>query len=125
MLERDGSNIGQYLLSLREASVDAFEGYLDALRVVVPYVRDLQATISDAIERRAYLEMTEEGFKVPGWLLSTGTLRVAALLRACVTQRRPRFWLSKRSRMGSIRARFILLSKRFGQLSPPRLPRSF
>jgi len=83
VLERDGSNIGQYLLSLRDASVDAFEGYLEALRFVVPFARDLQATISDAIERRAYLEITEEDFKVPGWLLSTGTLRVAALL-ACL-----------------------------------------
>jgi predicted ATPase len=87
-LERDGSNIGQYLLSLRDASVDAFEGYLDALRFVVPFARDLQATISDAIEQRAYLEMTEEGFKVPGWLLSTGTLRVAALL-ACLRHPTP------------------------------------
>ena len=52
VLERDGSNIGQYLLSLRVASVEAFEGYLQALRVVVPFARDLQATISDAIERR-------------------------------------------------------------------------
>lgn len=88
ILERDGSNIGQYLLSLRDASVDAFEGYLDALRFVVPYVRDLQATISDAIEQRAYLEMTEGDFKVPGWLLSTGTLRVAALL-ACLRHPTP------------------------------------
>ncbi len=88
VLERDGSNIGQYLLSLRDASVDAFEGYLEALRFVVPFARDLQATISDAIERRAYLEMTEEDFKVPGWLLSTGTLRVAALL-ACLRHPTP------------------------------------
>jgi predicted ATPase len=83
VLERDGSNIGQYLLSLREASVDAFAGFLDALRFVVPYARDLQTNLSDVIERRAYLEMTEEEFKVPSWLLSTGTLRVVALL-ACL-----------------------------------------
>ena len=88
VLERDGSNIGQYLLSLRDASVDAFAGFLDALRFVVPYARDLQATLSDAIERRAYLEMTEEEFKVPGWLLSTGTLRVVALL-ACLRHPNP------------------------------------
>ena len=88
LLERDGSNIGQYLLSLRDASVDAFEGYLQALRVVVPFARDLQATISDAIEQCAYLEMTEEEFKVPGWLLSTGTLCAAALL-ACLRHPTP------------------------------------
>jgi predicted ATPase len=88
MLERDGSNLGQYLLSLREASFEAFESYLGALQVVVPYARDLQATISDAIERRAYLEMTEEDFKIPGWMLSTGTLRLASML-ACLRHPTP------------------------------------
>jgi predicted ATPase len=58
------------------------------LRFVVPYARDLQTNLSDAIERRAYLEMTEEEFKVPGWLLSTGTLRVVALL-ACLRHPTP------------------------------------
>ena len=87
-LERDGSNIGQYLLSLYDASVNAFNGFLDALRVVVPYVRDLKPTISDAIERRAYLEMTEADFKLPSWMLSTGTLRIAALL-ACLRHPTP------------------------------------
>ena len=57
MLERDGSNIGQYLHSLREASVDVYEGLLEALRFVVPYARDLQTSVTDSIERRAYLEI--------------------------------------------------------------------
>jgi predicted ATPase len=35
------------------------------------------------IERLVYLEMTEDEFRVPGWLLSTGTLRILALL-ACL-----------------------------------------
>ncbi|WP_165224678.1 AAA family ATPase [Aquisphaera insulae] len=88
MLERDGSNLGQYLLSLRDASLDAFEEYLDALRYVVPYLGDLQTRIVDLIGRQAHLEMTEEDFKVPGWLLSTGTLRIAALL-ACLRHPTP------------------------------------
>ena len=43
--------------------------------------------------------MTEEEFKVPGWLLSTGTLRAAALLAslpsnssASADSRRDREW---------------------------------
>ena len=88
MLERDGSNIGQYLHSLREASFDAYEDLLEALRFVVPYARDLQTSVTDSIERRAYLEMTEDEFKVPGWLLSSGTLRVVALL-ACLRHPTP------------------------------------
>ncbi len=83
MLNRDGSNLGQYLWSLREASVDAFNDLLEALQYVLPYARDVQPTITQEIERLIFLEMTEENFKVPGWLLSTGTLRILALL-ACL-----------------------------------------
>jgi predicted ATPase len=80
VLNPDGSNLGQYLWSLREASVQAFEGLLESLRFVIPYARDVQPVITEAIERLVHLEMTEESFKVPGWLLSTGTLRIVALL---------------------------------------------
>jgi predicted ATPase len=83
MLNRDGSNIGQYLWSLREASVDAFNDLLEALRYVLPYARDIQPTLTQEIERLVFLEMTEEDFQVPGRLLSTGTLRILALL-ACL-----------------------------------------
>lgn len=83
MLNRDGSNLGQYLWSLREASVDAFNDLLEVLQFVLPYARDVQPTITQEIERLIFLEMTEENFKVPGWLLSTGTLRILALL-ACL-----------------------------------------
>ncbi|MHB1559593.1 MAG: AAA family ATPase [Isosphaeraceae bacterium] len=83
MLNRDGSNLGQYLWSLREASVDVFNELLEALKYVLPYARDVQPTITQEIERLIFLEMTEENFKVPGWLLSTGTLRILALL-ACL-----------------------------------------
>ena len=83
MLNRDGSNLGQYLLSLREASVEVFNDLLDVLRFVLPYCRDVQMSITQEIERLVYLEMTEENFKIPGWLLSTGTLRILALL-ACL-----------------------------------------
>ena len=83
MLSRNGSNLGQYLWSLREASIDAFNGLLEALQYVLPFASDIQATVTQAIERLVYLQMTEEDFKIPGWLLSTGTLRVLALL-ACL-----------------------------------------
>jgi predicted ATPase len=83
VLEPDGSNLGQYLWSLREASLEAYNGVLEALQYVLPYARDVQTVVTQAIERLLHLEMTEEGFKVPGWLLSTGTLRVLALL-ACL-----------------------------------------
>src|SRR5262249_9038060 len=83
MLNRDGSNLGQYLRSIRDASVESFDDMLHALRFVLPYVGDVQVAITQEIERLVYLEMTEENFKIPGWLLSTGTLRILALL-ACL-----------------------------------------
>ncbi len=83
MLGRDGANLGQYLWSLREASVEAFDDLVQAIQSVLPYARGLEPTIRQEIERLVLLEMTEEDFKVPGWLLSTGTLRILALL-ACL-----------------------------------------
>jgi predicted ATPase len=83
ILNRDGSNLGQYLQSLLESSVDAFNDLLEALKYVLPYARDLHVVMTREIERMVYLEMTQEAFKVPGWLLSTGTLRILAIL-ACL-----------------------------------------
>ena len=83
MLNRDGSNLGEYLWSFRESNLEAFNDLLNALRFVLPYARDVQMSITQEIERLVYLEMTEENFKIPGWLLSTGTLRILALL-ACL-----------------------------------------
>lgn len=83
MLDRDGTYLAQYLWSLREASVDAFNDLLDALRAILPFARDVQPIVTGEIERLAYLEMNEENFQVPGWLLSAGTLRILAIL-ACL-----------------------------------------
>lgn len=79
-LSIDGSNIAEYLLDIRRRDQDAFEGILETLQYVLPYTRDLQPTLTDVLGRQVHLEMTEEDFKVPGWLLSTGTLRILALL---------------------------------------------
>lgn len=79
-LAPDGSNIAQYLLSLREASSEAFDGLFDAMREVLPYAKDLQPQITRELERSVYLRLLEQKFEVLGWMLSTGTLRVLALL---------------------------------------------
>lgn len=48
---------------------------------MLPYAKDIQPTLtSSEIERKAWLQLSEDTFKVPGWLLSTGTLRMLALL---------------------------------------------
>ncbi|MAQ94825.1 MAG: chromosome segregation protein SMC [Rhodothermaceae bacterium] len=87
-LARDGSNVAEYLLDIRthrEGGVEAFEGIVETLAYVLPYAEDLQPAITREIERSAYLQLSEQGYadrndKLPGWLLSTGTLRVLALL---------------------------------------------
>jgi predicted ATPase len=79
-LQRDGSNLGQYLWEIHERDLVAFEGILEALRFVLPFASDIQSRIAQEIERLVHLQMTEEDFKVPGWLLSTGTLRILAIL---------------------------------------------
>jgi predicted ATPase len=81
-LEPNASNLGHYLLDLYKLDIDAFNGLVETLQYVLPYAKDLQvqATSPAELERRIYLKMTEGNFQVPGWLLSTGTLRVVAIL---------------------------------------------
>lgn len=83
-LAKDGSNIADYLLDIQrldeELKTDSLEGIVRTMAYVLPYARDLQASLTSELERKAYLQLTEGNFKVPGWMLSTGTLRVLALL---------------------------------------------
>lgn len=79
-LEKDGSNIAEYMFHLRNKDLAAFEGIIETLQYIIPYARDLQPSITSELERNVYLQMTESDFKIPGWLLSTGTLRLVAIL---------------------------------------------
>lgn len=80
-LAHDGSNVADFLLDLRRQDQNAFDGIVEIMSYVLPYAKDIQPTLtSSEIERKAWLQLTEANFKVPGWLLSTGTLRMLALL---------------------------------------------
>ncbi|MBM4089146.1 MAG: chromosome segregation protein SMC [Planctomycetes bacterium] len=87
-LATDGSNVAEYLLEIRSLDPEAFEGIIETLQFVLPYASDMQPTITTELERAVYLQMSEADYKVPGWLLSTGTLRVLALL-ACLRHPSP------------------------------------
>jgi predicted ATPase len=76
-LAMNGSNIADYLNRMEP---EVIEGIVETLQVVLPYLSDLQTMGASEIGRTVYLQMEEQGFKVPGWLFSTGTLRVVALL---------------------------------------------
>ena len=81
-LEQTGSNIAEYLQSIRDQDIQAFDGIIEALKVVLPFAEDLQPAITSELDRKVYLMMSEKNIagKLPGWLLSTGTLRILALL---------------------------------------------
>ena len=79
-LARDGSNIAEFLLEMREVDRAALDGIIETMAYVLPYARDLQPAITSELERKAWLQLTEAEFKIPGWMLSTGTLRILALL---------------------------------------------
>ena len=79
-LAKDGSNIADYLLDIRRIDVNAFNGIVETMAFVLPYARDIQPAITSELERKTWLQLTEADFKVPGWMLSTGTLRLLALL---------------------------------------------
>jgi predicted ATPase len=80
-LARDGSNVADFLLDLRRQDQNAFDGIVETMAFVLPYAKDIQPSLtSSEIERKAWLQLTESDFKVPGWMLSTGTLRLLALL---------------------------------------------
>ena len=82
VLDPTGTNIAEYLQSIRDQDIHAFNGIIETLKVVLPYAEDLQPVITSELDRKVYLSMSEENIseKLPGWLLSTGTLRVLAIL---------------------------------------------
>ena len=83
-LAKDGGNIADYLLDIQRLDVenktDIIGGIVRTMEYVLPYARDLQPALTTELERKAYLQLTEADYKIPGWMLSAGTLRVLALL---------------------------------------------
>ena len=79
-LRSDGLNIAEYLLDIRRQSIDAYDGIIETLQYVLPYLNELEPTVTTELERAVYLRMQEDDYKIPGWLLSTGSLRILALL---------------------------------------------
>jgi len=80
LLNPDGSNIAEYLFAIRDRDLNAFEGIIEAVQCVLPYMEDLQPSFTQEINRSIFLKMKEKDFEIPGWMLSTGTLRIVALL---------------------------------------------
>ena len=79
-LRSDGSNIAEFLKDILERDRDVFDGIIETLQFVLPYMREIRPDLTDALGQQVHLNMTESDFSVKGWLLSTGTLRILCLL---------------------------------------------
>ncbi len=79
-LAPDGSNIAEYLLDIRGQDPNIIDGIIETIQVILPYVQEVQPVITSEIGRSVYLQLWEQKFNLPGWLFSTGTLRLVALL---------------------------------------------
>ena len=80
-LASDGANIAEYLIDLRERSSSAFEDVTRALQYVLPYASDVEPKVLDAgVLRRSYVQLLEDKYEIPGWLMSSGSLRVLPLI---------------------------------------------
>jgi predicted ATPase len=80
LMNKDGSNLAQYLLSIREKDIDTFDGIVESMKFVVDYAKNFEPVESREIQRMMYVQMREAEFEIPGWLISTGTIRILALL---------------------------------------------
>jgi predicted ATPase len=79
-LNRDGSNLAQYLLSIRDKDTAVFDGIVESMKFVLDYAANFEPVETQEIQREMFVRMRERDFDIPGWMLSTGTLRVLALL---------------------------------------------
>jgi predicted ATPase len=83
-LDYEGRNIADYLMRLKDQGVEYLDNIIRKMRFVLPYISNiephiLEETINREIELLLY-EANENSKPIPGWLLSSGTLRILALL---------------------------------------------
>lgn len=92
-LDYEGGNIADYLLWLKNQGQEYLDSLIDKMRFVLPYITDLQPHIlEETINREVELLLKEDhknSQPLPGWLLSSGTLRILALLAMFETPKKP------------------------------------
>lgn len=81
-LDSDGSNISEILKESLDNEKNNYESIIRKLKYVLPYVSDLKTNETNELIRKIFLEMKEvsSNHPIPGWLLSSGTLRVLGFL---------------------------------------------
>jgi len=92
-LNYDGSNIADYLLWIKNNGGEYLDNLIRKMQFVLPYIdrlesQVLEGTKNNEVELLLY-EISERSKPLPGWLLSSGTLRVLALLSMFETPKPP------------------------------------
>lgn len=91
-LDYDGRNIAEYILWIRGQGQEYLDNLVRKMIFVLPYLKQIQPHIQETFNREVELLMHENNKNsepLPGWLLSSGTLRILALLSMFETPRKP------------------------------------
>jgi len=82
-LEWDGRNVAEYILWIRAQGQEYLDSIVQKMIFILPYIKQIQPNIQETFNREVELLLHETHDKskpLPGWLLSSGTLRILALL---------------------------------------------
>ncbi|MBX9732871.1 MAG: AAA family ATPase [Chitinophagaceae bacterium] len=82
-LDYDGRNIAEYILWIRSQGQEYLDSLVQKMIFVLPYIKQIQPNIQETFNREVELllhEAHDSSKPLPGWLLSSGTLRILALL---------------------------------------------
>jgi predicted ATPase len=82
-LDYDGRNVAEYILWIRTQGQEYLDSIVQKMIFVLPYIKQIQPNIQETFNREVELLLHETHDKskpLPGWLLSSGTLRILALL---------------------------------------------
>lgn len=91
-LDYDGRNIAEYILWIRTQGQEYLDSIVQKMIFVLPYIKQIQPNIQETFNREVELLLHETHDKskpLPGWLLSSGTLRILALLSLFDTPKPP------------------------------------
>lgn len=91
-LDYDGRNIAEYILWIRAQGQEYMDSLVQKMIFVLPYIKQIQPNIQETFNREVELllhETHDKSTPIPGWLLSSGTLRILAFLSMFDTPKKP------------------------------------
>ena len=89
ILSPSGENLAEYLDEIRRLDLSAFEAIQEAMKTILPYASDVRSEAASLVEKTLYLTLNDRSLNagqgrqsspIPGWMMSTGTLRALAIL---------------------------------------------